>query len=218
MILNTGARTDIPAFYSKWFMNRIREGFVYVRNPFNPKKITKYILDPNLIDVLAFCTKNPKPMLEYIDELKKFRMFWFVTITPYGLDIEPNVNNKKDIINSFIELSKKIGSNALYLRYDPILITKKYSVEYHIKCFKRLCFLVSGYTNNIVISFIDIYEKLKKNAPDLKEVSESNQILITKEFSNIAKQYNINILLCLENKNLAGTVNNRYINPWQITK
>ena len=81
MIINTGQRTDIPAFYSEWFMNRIREGFVYVRNPYNPKRITKFLLDPKVVDVLGFCTKNPRPMLKHLDELKPFGQFWYVSIT-----------------------------------------------------------------------------------------------------------------------------------------
>ena len=71
MILNTGSRTDIPAFYSEWFMNRIREGLVMARNPYNPKLVISYTLDPKLIDVIVFCTKNPEPMLKHLDELKK---------------------------------------------------------------------------------------------------------------------------------------------------
>ena len=95
MIIDTGNRTDIPAFYSKWFMNRIREGFVMVRNPYNPDQVTKYRLDPEVVDLLQFCTKNPEPMIKYLDELDRFRMFWYVTITPYGKSIEPNVPDKR---------------------------------------------------------------------------------------------------------------------------
>ena len=92
LIINTGMRTDIPAFYSEWLMNRVRDGFVYVRNPYYRLQVSKYSLSPDVVDCLAFCTKNPHPMLKYLDELKeKYNMFWFVTITPYGKDLEPNV-------------------------------------------------------------------------------------------------------------------------------
>ena len=87
MIINTGMRTDIPAFYSEWLMNRIHEGFVYVRNPYYRFQVSKYSLSSKVVDCLAFCTKNPYPMLKYLDELKEqYNMFWFVTITPYGKD------------------------------------------------------------------------------------------------------------------------------------
>lgn len=66
MIINTGMRTDIPAFYSEWFINRIKEGYVLVRNPYNPNQITRYNLNPQVVDLIGFCTKNPKPMLRYM--------------------------------------------------------------------------------------------------------------------------------------------------------
>lgn len=101
MILSAGMRTDIPAFYSKWFINRVKEGYVYVRNPYYKNKVTKYSFSPDVIDLLCFGTKNPHTMLEYIDELSKnYKMLWYVTITPYGKDIEPNVNVKKYNPNS----------------------------------------------------------------------------------------------------------------------
>ena len=105
MIINTGMRTDIPAFYSEWLMNRIREGFVYTRNPYYPEQVTKYSLNPNLVDCLEFCTKNPEPMLKYLDKLNIYNQYWFVTITPYGKDIEPVVPNKEIVIESFKKLS-----------------------------------------------------------------------------------------------------------------
>lgn len=84
MILNTGSRTDIPAYYSDWFYNRIKEGYVLVRNPYYPLQITKYFLNADIIDIMVFCTKNPLPMVDRISLLSPFDTFWFVTITPYG--------------------------------------------------------------------------------------------------------------------------------------
>ena len=70
MIIQTGMRTDIPAFYSRWFLNRIKEGYVLVRNPYNPGQVTKYRLTPDVVDLIVFCTKNPEPMLPHMNELK----------------------------------------------------------------------------------------------------------------------------------------------------
>ena len=81
MIINTGQRTDIPAFYSKWFVNRLKDGYVMVRNPYYPKLVTKFILNPKVVDVIGFCSKNPSPMFEYLDYLKPYGQFWYVTIT-----------------------------------------------------------------------------------------------------------------------------------------
>ena len=102
MIINTGMRTDIPAFYSEWFINRIRAGYVLVRNPYRQDWLTCYELNPAVVACIAFCTKNPAPMLKYMEEVKSFNQYWFVTITPYGKDVEPNVPPKEKIMNDFI--------------------------------------------------------------------------------------------------------------------
>ena len=84
MIIQTGLRTDIPAFYAKWFANRIKEGYVMVRNPYQPLQVTQYSLNPDVVDLIGFCTKNPEPILKYMNLLKSYGMYWYVTITPYG--------------------------------------------------------------------------------------------------------------------------------------
>ncbi len=84
MIINTGMRTDIPAFYSDWFVNRLKAGLVLVRNPYNPRFVTRYRLSPDVVDLIGFCTKNPAPMLPHMDLLRPYGRYWFVTITPYG--------------------------------------------------------------------------------------------------------------------------------------
>ena len=99
MIINTGQRTDIPAFYAEWFANRLREGFVCVRNPYDPHQVSRYRLDPSVVDVIGFCTKNPAPMFPYMDLLADYGQYWYVTITPYGRDIEPNVPASREIGN-----------------------------------------------------------------------------------------------------------------------
>ena len=91
MILNVSGRTDIVAFYSKWFMNRYNEGFVDVRNPFNPKLVSR--INFTDVDLILFCTKNPIPILKELKNIKHPILF-HVTLTPYGRDIEPNVPPK----------------------------------------------------------------------------------------------------------------------------
>ena len=203
MILNTGQRTDIPAFYSEWFFNRIKEGYVLVRNPFYPKLVTKYLLNPDVVDLIAFCTKNPKPMLNRLDELSSFNQFWFVSITPYGKEIEPKVPNKKEVVESFIQLSNKVGKDNIVLRYDHIFINEKYNLDYHVRSFDKLCSLVSNYTSTFVISFIDLYQKTIKNFPEVKEVDMYEKLYIGKEFSKIAKKYNLKIQSCCEDEILS---------------
>ncbi len=203
MIINTGNRTDIPAFFSEWFYNRISEGYVLVRNPYYPEQVIKYALTPDVVDVLCFCTKNPRPMIDRLDEIEKFRQFWFVTITSYGKDIEPNVPPFMEVVESFKELSKRVGKNCVGVRYDPICINEKYTIEYHIKCFEDIMRGLSGYTNQCVISFIDLYEKTKKNFRGIREVSKAEQEFLVKRFVEIARKYGIIIFTCCENSEFA---------------
>lgn len=203
MIINTGMRTDIPAFYSEWFMNRIREGYVLVRNPYRPDWITRYELSPDVVDCLAFCTKNPAPMLRYIDELKRFHQYWFVTITPYDKDIEPNVPPKEQVMQDFAALSEAVGTNRIAWRYDPIFIDDKYTIERHISDFETICRALSGYTNVCVISFIDLYEKVMRNFPQVRTVSSLERIAIGKTFAETGSRYGITIKACGEGNDLA---------------
>lgn len=198
MIINTGCRTDIPAFYAKWLMNRIREGYVLVRNPYNPKQVTKYSLSPEVVDCLAFCTKNPEPMLTYLDELDKYKQYWFVTITPYGKDIEPNVPDKQKVIESFKKLSDHIGIDSIGWRYDPIFLGNRFDVSGHIECFEKMAKELKGYTHNCTISFLDLYEKVKRNAPDIRPPTKEEQIEIAKAFSKIGQENNMVIHACCE--------------------
>lgn len=203
MIINTGSRTDIPAYYSEWFYNRIREGFVCVRNPYYPEQVIRYRLDPDVVDCLVFCTKNPEPMLSRIDELAGFRQFWFVTITPYGKDIEPNVPSKEQVMESFCKLSGKVGIPSVGWRYDPIFISNQYTLEFHLDTFEKMAEELSGYADHCVISFIDLYEKTKRNFKGVREVSMEERLTIGQEFVKIGKKYGISIRTCCEGNELA---------------
>lgn len=202
MILNTGSRTDIPAYYSDWFYNRIGEGYVLVRNPYYPAQVTKYLLNPEVVDIIVFCTKNPYPMLDRLSLLSAFDMFWFVTITPYGQEIEPHVPPKESVIEYFQKLSGLIGKGRVSWRYDPIFITDRYSVDYHIEQFRQMAKALSGYTDQCVVSFIDLYEKTKRNFSGIRSVTNSEQEKIIDAFSQIAKENDLQIHLCCENAGL----------------
>lgn len=202
MILNTGSRTDIPAYYSDWFYNRIKEGYVFVRNPYYKTQVTKYMLTPEVIDVMVFCTKNPQPMLDRIGQLSAFDTFWFVTITPYGKEIEPCVPDKDKVIHSFQQLSKLVGKKRISWRYDPVFLTDKYSISYHMEQFHHMAKALSGYTDQCVVSFIDLYEKTKKNFAGVRSVTRKEQEQLIAAFSKIAKEYHFQINLCCEDAGL----------------
>ncbi len=203
MILQTGMRTDIPAFYSQWFINRIKAGYVLVRNPYNPSSVTRYEINPDVVDLIAFCTKNPAPMLKYMDVLKPYGQYWFVTITPYGKEIEPNVPDKRQVLEDFKTLSKFVGVDSIGWRYDPIFINDKYSIDFHIETFEQMARELSGYTKTCIISFIDLYKKVIKNFPQACMVEKEKRLKIGKAFAEIGRQYDITIKACAEGDELA---------------
>ena len=214
MILNVSGRTDIVAFYSKWFMNRYKEGYLDVRNPFYKQLVSRiYFKD---VDLIVFCTKNPIPMLDKI-ELIDIPIIFQVTLTPYKNDIEPNVIAKNKIIDSIKKISKKIGKENIYIRYDPIFISQKYSLDYHIRAFTKLCNLLNGYVNKIIISFLDNYKNVQKNQCVIKSVSlkESDYEAIGRNFSKIARKNDMTVQTCFEEHNL---VEYGFINSACLTK
>lgn len=201
MIINVSGRTDIIAFYSKWFINRLEEGFFDVRNPFYPKQVSRIYLES--VDAFLFCTKNPKPILDYLPNIKKPIIF-HVTLTPYQKDIEPNVPHVYDVIESIKKLSKIIGIDNLYVRYDPIFISDRYNLNYHVRAFTKICSLLNGYVNKIIISFLDVYKNVIKNANILnfRSFTEDDYQIIGTKFSKVAKLNNMTVQTCFEKKDL----------------
>ena len=161
MILSVSRRTDIPNYYSEWFYNRIKEGFLYVRNPMNAHQVSEIKITPDVVDCIVFWTKNPLPMMKRLNETKDYNYYFQFTLTGYGNDVEVNLSNKKtEMIPVFQELSEKIGKQKVIWRYDPIFFSDRYTKEYHLKAIKSIAEALSGYTEKCVISFVDIYPKL----------------------------------------------------------
>ena len=166
MILQTGQRTDIPAFYGQWLINRVRQGFVDVRNPYNPIHITRYPINHEVVDGIAFCTKNPLPFIPLLHEINDYRQYWHMTITPYGADIETNVPQVDLVIDGFKHISTKRNPQSMVWRYDPIILTNNYTVDFHFESFYKMAKSLEGYTDTVVVSFIDIFEKVAQNFPE----------------------------------------------------
>ena len=201
MILNISGRTDIVAFYSDWLMNRLEAGFIDVRNPFNPKMVSRIMMDD--VDLLFFCTKNPIPMLDKLKDIKK-KIYFHVTLTPYKKEVEPNIPPKKDIIEAIKKLSSIIGKENLVIRYDPIFISDEYSLEYHVKAFDKICELLDSYVSKLLIHFIDDYKNVRNNYSILKcrKLTESDYKIIGTSFSKSAKRHNMVVHTCNEERDL----------------
>ena len=203
MIISVSRRTDIPAFYSDWFFNRLEEGFVYVKNPMNINQIRKISLKKEDVDCFVFWTKNAIPLTteENLIKLKDYKYYFQYTISPYGKDVEPCVIDKKKIIENFIFLAKTIGKEKMVFRYDPIFLSEKYNLDYHFRAFERLCEKLGNYTEKCVISFVDLYKKTERNTKSLRirVPNEDEKIEIVKKFVKIANKYNMVIETCSEN-------------------
>ena len=201
MILFASGRTDIPAFYSNWFINRVKAGFVDVRNPFNQKLVSRiYFSD---VDLIMFCSKNPLPMINKLDILKVPVLF-HVTITPYSKDVEPNIPDKRLIIEGVKKLSLVLGIDNVVLRYDPIFLSDKYNVDYHIRAFDKLCKNLNGYVNKIIVSFMDEYKNVRSNKNILKyrTFTREDYKKIGEAFSKSAMDNGMSVQTCFEDNDL----------------
>ena len=176
-----------------------------VRNPYNQSAVTRYEIRPDIVDMIGFCTKNPIPMLPYIAELNErgFSQYWQVTITPYGRDIEPGVPDKREIVAAFQKLSALVGKERIVWRYDPIFLDSKYTADFHLRVFERLARALSGWTDYCVISFIDLYPKVRRNFPQAREMTEQEKTALGKDLIAIAAANNMTIRICGEGDFLA---------------
>ncbi len=201
MIISASRRTDIPSFYSVWFFNRLREGYVLVRNPVNACQISRISLSPEVVDGIVFWTKNPYPMLQRLEELEKYPYYFQFTVTPYGPDVETNLPAKdRVIIPAFQELSGRIGKERVIWRYDPVFFNETYTLEYHDRCFEKLASRLAPYTEKCVVSFIDFYRNMKRNAGTLqmRQVTALEQFGLLKRMAQTAQKYGIRIETCAE--------------------
>lgn len=224
MILNVSGRTDIVAFYSDWFFKRLKEGYADVRNPFCPSNVTRVILSKETIDAIVYCTKNPIPLLKYTKELKQYPTLLQVTITPYGKEIEPFVPPKGNIIKTVKELSKTIDPKYIYVRYDPIFLSNKYHIFYHIQKFEELLDKLEGSISRVIISFLDEKKNTVLHQKEIGYQMPSKQKIefIASSFAEIAKKHNVEICTCAEEFDFSkyGFLKEGCIDPttiWKLT-
>ena len=201
MILSVSRRTDIPNYYSEWFINRIKEGYLYVKNPMNAHQISKIDLSPEVVDCIVFWTKNPINMMDKLDALKDYQYYFQITLTGYGEDVEPGLPDKnKVLIPAIKNLSNMIGKKKVIWRYDPILINDKYTREYHYRAFTKIADELQNYTERVVISFVDLYQKTQHNTADLniKIMKNDDMTDIARHLSDIAHDHDLVIESCAE--------------------
>ena len=206
MILSASRRTDIPNYYSEWLARRFRAGFLCVRNPMNFRQVSRITLNPNVIDCIVFWTKNPAPMLPYLDEYRRYMYYFQFTLTGYGKDIEPGLPDKRRILlPAFCELADRIGRDRVIWRYDPIFLSDHYTLDYHVKAFTRIAEALAGRTRRVVISFLDDYEKTKRNMKgiNIQGLTKEKMRRLAHSFAVIAGRYGMEIQTCAEKIDLS---------------
>ena len=207
MIISASRRTDIPAFYPEWFINRLKEGFTYIKNPRNPNRIASVTLNTEIVDCIVFWTKNPRPMLSKLEIIDKmgYPYYFQFTITPYDNYVEKGLPPKSEIIETFKELSDKIGKHRVVWRYDPVIISKDFSEQYHFDTFGKMCDILGDHTNKCIFSFVDFYRKIRESGKGIVdyEVGNFNRNRIAQGFSKIAKSHNIMLETCAETNDLS---------------
>jgi hypothetical protein len=202
MILSASRRTDIPAYYSEWFMNRIDAGFVFVRNPMNEGQVSRIELDPGVVDCIVFWTRDPQPLMDRLDRLDAlgYRYYFQITLTPYDRVIEPRLTDKAEILGSILELSRRIGPDRIVWRYDPILIAPGIDAAWHRERFERMAGALSGSTNECVISFLDDYAKAHRRMAErgIRPPNRDEAERIAEAFSGIASRNGMRLTTCAE--------------------
>lgn len=201
MIISASRRTDIPSYYTDWFFNRLEEGYVCTRNPMNHHQVSRISLSADVVDGIVFWTKNPVPMLDRLHLLQAYPFYFQFTLNAYGADMEPGVPGKNDVIvPAFQKLSERIGPEKVIWRYDPIILTPRYTTEYHVHYFEALVKRLSGCTEKCVISFVDLYRHM---APVSREMEflpfgRAQMQELAGRLADIAHKYGLALETCAE--------------------
>lgn len=197
MIINTGGRTDIVQYYTPWLLQRFKEGYALSRNPMYPSNITKYILTPSTVDCVLFCSKNYEPILQDLQQItERFNTYFFYTITAYGRDIERGVPDIDRSIDTLIKLEKLVGRRRLVWRYDPVLLTKHYTIQQHLITFEHMAARISPHVDRCVFSFVEIYKKVTVNMPSLIPFTQEDMDTLAYRMALISRKYHLKLQIC----------------------
>ncbi len=197
MIINTGGRTDTVQYYTQWLLHRFSEGYVLSRNPLFPNKVTRYELTPDKVDCVVFCSKNYEPILPYLGKITdRFNTYFHYTITAYGRDIEPGVPSVEESMATLIKLSNTVGKQRVSWRYDPVLLTEKYTVKRHLETFEKMAAVLAPYIDRCIFSFVEMYKKLQFNMPELIPLTAEDMDSLAYGLGAVADKYGIYIQTC----------------------
>ena len=159
MIISASRRTDIPAFYADWFMERVRQGYFYRVNPFNSRQVAGFSLKAADVDAICFWTKNPRTLMKHLQELDErgLNYYFQFTLNPYDTVFEPGVPPLQERIDTMAELAGRIGPERVVWRYDPVILSSVTPASWHLEQMEMLAARLKGATRRLVFSFYDFY-------------------------------------------------------------
>lgn len=202
MIVSASRRTDIPAFYSDWLLNRLRQGEVLVRNPFNPNQVSRILLDPRTVDCLVFWTKNPAPLLPRLAEIEGlgYRYYFQYTLTACDRSLERHVPSQEESVATFRRLAERIGPERVLWRFDPILFTRSQGPEELLHNFAGLAEQLHPFTRCCTISFLSLYAKCRRNlhGVELLSLDDSEKIRFVSRLAAVAGKYGLRLQACCD--------------------
>lgn len=219
IIISASRSTDIPAFYSDWFIYRIKQGYLVWKNPFNQSPLFVTFQNTRLI---VFWSKNPKPIIQHLDYLndKNLNYYFQFTINDYVKEkLEPNVPSVESRIETFINLSEKIGKEKVIWRFDPLILTDKIGVNELLSKIERIGNQLSQHTVKLVFSFADIgiYRKVQSNLNkgniNYSEFDDISMNQFAKGLKELNQKWKFEISTCAEKIELGkyGINHNRCI-------
>ncbi|MBS6510241.1 MAG: DUF1848 domain-containing protein [Clostridiales bacterium] len=201
MIISASRRTDLPAFYADWLVKRFQEGYALVRNPMNYHQVSKILLTPEKVDGIVFWTKNPMPLLPHLHAFDAYPFYFQYTLTSYGKEMEPGIPEKgRRGIAAFRQLSERVGKERVIWRYDPILLSQRYSPEYHIRYFEQIARRLEGYTEKCIFSFLDLYPSIQKRMDEsgVLPMEQEQMQKLAGRMAEIASAYHLKLETCAE--------------------
>jgi hypothetical protein len=171
MIISASRRTDIPAFYSEWFIKRVRAGYCTVPNPFNSRQVRRVSLAPGDVDVIVFWTRNPRPLFPYLGELDErgYRYYFQYTLMDNPRPLETKTPPVEAALEVFGQLAERIGPERVIWRYDPLVFSQVTPPEFHRQAYQRIAQALRGCTRRSVISILDVYGKIGKRMGQMAE-------------------------------------------------
>jgi hypothetical protein len=205
-IISASRRTDIPAFYSEWFMNRIRAGFCEIVNPFNARQITRVSLRPEDVAAIVFWTRYPAPLLRHAHELQDrgYRFYFQYTINGYPEHLEEANPSLEKALSGFHAAS---AFARTIWRYDPIVVSASSPVSWHIDNFAKIASQLAGHTEECYFSLVDVYGKTQRNFTKRGiRLAEYDALDLTRRLRDIATAHGMTLYACCEDALVADGV------------